>query len=675
MRRIAKKAAAFAIAVAVLLCGVGAAFTGCSTTDPDGGPVNTSGVVYSNGGTVVQYGDYVYFINGIPDYTDENGTSNVAGNVIKGGLYRTEIDWQRRDSVSEAMNDELERLKDDARFADPDDESDKGFDEVDYEKTEARATTLRDVLDFKHEVKDYIQLGEYTIGNEDGSELPTYTDENGKVRQNFVPTADKSGEYGVVSERVVGKKIGTSGYDGGFWIYDGIVYFASPSVDRDTEGNVEYTRPSFWAYNIASGSLNELYSATEDSASVPYAFYKEGNNVYLATFENYYANADDEEAGDLTGYIVVNRISGTRVVETYELVEDVTAAYFFVAETYDPDSDILSAHDFIYYTRDNTENDHDPDGTTLEMVYAAARPGDDTARFTVTSAASGTIGVEGIEGEERGASSEGGYLYYTMTGASGTTRLAIDDLGHQISTFAQESGDERATMIAPELRDTVLCEDTSAYTTILPVPQDEYNMNAPAFMGENSDGIFRVTADGRTQVYNGSITLVGYSDGRIYCTLESAQEDTEEGEDTDDSESETASAFVSASAFQDYNNQTATILNFGVVPTTTPFSLDFVDLDFGEVEGATADTVETYVSYFATYGGSMTDYMYLNKVSGRWESASTSNLKVGEVIYSEKPAITCYDHNCLNFLHDHSSWDDYTPDEEEGTTGEDGMVM
>ena len=63
-------------------------FTACGEDDFD---VDASAPVYSNGGTVVEYDGYVYFINGIPDYTDDSGTTNREGEVVKGGLYRAKL--------------------------------------------------------------------------------------------------------------------------------------------------------------------------------------------------------------------------------------------------------------------------------------------------------------------------------------------------------------------------------------------------------------------------------------------------------------------------------------------------------------------------------------------------------------------------------------------------------
>lgn len=39
--------------------------------------------VTGNGGSAVQYGKYLYFINGTRGYEDTDGTNNVAGQVIK----------------------------------------------------------------------------------------------------------------------------------------------------------------------------------------------------------------------------------------------------------------------------------------------------------------------------------------------------------------------------------------------------------------------------------------------------------------------------------------------------------------------------------------------------------------------------------------------------------------
>ncbi len=59
------------------------------------GKQDTSYIVQGNGGMAVQYGNYVYFINGYAGYDDSDGSQNTWPNVVKGGLYRAEFTGSR----------------------------------------------------------------------------------------------------------------------------------------------------------------------------------------------------------------------------------------------------------------------------------------------------------------------------------------------------------------------------------------------------------------------------------------------------------------------------------------------------------------------------------------------------------------------------------------------------
>ncbi len=83
------------IAIA-LICTLG--FTGCAGDHYNNdnhakidGVQDTSYEVVGNGGSAVQYGNYIYFVNGTRGYSDTDGTNNVYGQVIKGALYRAEL--------------------------------------------------------------------------------------------------------------------------------------------------------------------------------------------------------------------------------------------------------------------------------------------------------------------------------------------------------------------------------------------------------------------------------------------------------------------------------------------------------------------------------------------------------------------------------------------------------
>lgn len=74
--------------VAILTCAC-AVLTGCgdSTGYKNGLNINSQDAVSSNGGFAVVKGDYLYFVNGIAAYTDDN----TYGDVQTGGLYRVKL--------------------------------------------------------------------------------------------------------------------------------------------------------------------------------------------------------------------------------------------------------------------------------------------------------------------------------------------------------------------------------------------------------------------------------------------------------------------------------------------------------------------------------------------------------------------------------------------------------
>ncbi|MDE6293011.1 MAG: hypothetical protein K2L88_00110 [Clostridiales bacterium] len=59
---------------------------------------DTSYAVTSQGGSAVAYGNNIYFINGYRGYSDTDGKANVWNKVVKGALYRTELNGARDES-------------------------------------------------------------------------------------------------------------------------------------------------------------------------------------------------------------------------------------------------------------------------------------------------------------------------------------------------------------------------------------------------------------------------------------------------------------------------------------------------------------------------------------------------------------------------------------------------
>lgn len=219
---------AISVALASVLAATPVMFAGCSGdgnyTEIKFAAQDTSYVVTSQGGSVVSYGNYVYFINGSRGYDDTNGKANVWNEVVKGGLYRAEFNGNKTTD-------------------------DNGL------------TVFEPVLD------DECLEFKYTKGND-------YFDNE----INVVGSTK-------IAPKTVGTS-GYSG--GGVFIYDGYAYFASPNNEKNKSGTVQTTRTDFFMMPLKGGKPTKVYTTSEkiDTSSSPYAFYKFNGNVYLTVKED-----------------------------------------------------------------------------------------------------------------------------------------------------------------------------------------------------------------------------------------------------------------------------------------------------------------------------------------------------------------------------------------------------
>ncbi|MDE5592674.1 MAG: hypothetical protein K2I75_01935, partial [Clostridiales bacterium] len=89
---------ATSIALAAVLAATPIAMLGCSGdhySEINFSAQDTSYAVTSQGGSTVAYGNNIYFINGYRGYSDSDGTANVWDKVVKGGLYRAQLNGER----------------------------------------------------------------------------------------------------------------------------------------------------------------------------------------------------------------------------------------------------------------------------------------------------------------------------------------------------------------------------------------------------------------------------------------------------------------------------------------------------------------------------------------------------------------------------------------------------
>ncbi len=189
---------------------------------------DTTYAVTSNGGSVVQYGDYVYFVNGTTSgYSDSEGDANVWGKVEKGGVYRAKLQGGR-----------------------------------DVNKTEDGV-----------EYKEYARTG-------DGRDITIKTAE---------ATSYSTGEKltlidSAVIERVIPKYITFSNdQNAGIFIYGDWIYYSTPVNSRSKAGEVEAHLSEFYRTKVDGQNTQKIYTSEEDVKA--YNFYHYDGKVHLVVHE------------------------------------------------------------------------------------------------------------------------------------------------------------------------------------------------------------------------------------------------------------------------------------------------------------------------------------------------------------------------------------------------------
>lgn len=298
------------------------------------GTQDTSYTVYSQGGNAVQYGNYVYFINGSSGYEDTDGKQNTWPNVVKGGLYRAELCG----------------VKDGGDFV--------------ISKNE---TAIEKGLEFKA-----------TAGVD--------------YYENPVDVVDV--------QRIAPKRIGTTGYkQGGIFVYDNWVYFASPNNEKNKSGTVQTTKTDFFRARLDGGKVQKIYTTSASSnESNPYAFYKYDGAVYLV--------AQD-------GTDVVSVRVGKKPGKKVTIAQNVTNVYLPYSDTYYEGMNENTLNHFVYILRGVTEDDSQRAGNVIEIMRPDGKSGG------VYLAQGRTDTIEAVRD---------GLLFYRTVSDAGYTMINYDNL-------------------------------------------------------------------------------------------------------------------------------------------------------------------------------------------------------------------------------------------------------
>ncbi|MDR3317885.1 MAG: DUF5050 domain-containing protein [Clostridiales bacterium] len=278
---------------------------------------DANAVVTSNGGQVVQVDDYIYFVNGKKDTADAEGTNNIWGSVVRGGIYQAKL----ADGTSEiAKHDRV--------------------------------------------------YGDYKVKEVTGEQFGAHSEDedfSGFVMQSvtiFEETDDEE-VVQIVDARPVVNKLVTYGSDtgnNGLYIFDGWIYFTSPSNLKDRLGVVQYDHVSFYRTRLNGGGSQLLYTAKGTTAP-QYGYYHYDGALYLTVF-------DTDGAATPVNNIYSVKINGGRVSKAQIIAENITAATFQKRSVYVPGAAAENyVDDFIYYTRAfNKDYDNITTGNIMERV-------------------------------------------------------------------------------------------------------------------------------------------------------------------------------------------------------------------------------------------------------------------------------------------------------------------
>lgn len=465
-------------------------------------------VVVSNGGSAVQYGNYIYFINGYRGY-DDDGSDNYWPNVVKGGLFRAELKGE--DANFEYMTAFGTYLNSDGKMV------------ADYSDIEESKMlkTFKSVFDID---KKYEFDTEPTVFVTKEDEEPTGYEKgaDGKIvyNEDGDPVELDPKKVAVpVTYKIAGKTIGTRDYDkGGIFIYDDCVYYATPSNEQNRDGEIETGKTTFYCTKLDGTKTIKLYTSANETSGSEYAFYKQNDKVYLVVHD-----------GDKIISVTVgdkNKKKDKKVESVNVIATDVESVLFPVKDVYFKNINTNQAEDFIYYTREINENDKQRVGN---VAFAMRPDGSECIRFLETGY---TVTFKNVNGgylfyEE--ARNGGNVIYYTnmhdqfMIGSSSYKK----DYEANKDVIVSANGGEHSPLIGGHSGTAYNREETYNEITCFR-PSMRSNQVFALCRDSNAMRIYDSADSNPVTIYNGSISYIfdiqganvyfGDSDGNYYYT-------------------------------------------------------------------------------------------------------------------------------------------------------------
>ncbi len=294
------------LVVLVMMFGV---LAGCGDNYPQFDVKETpdkSYAVTSNGGMAVQYGDFVYFINGYKAIADTNGKNNVWGDVVKGGIYYAKLS--------------------DGKSVDTKDDFYGSYKTYDNSNNN----------EFNDDFSGFVtQKKTYKDGNEEEKEIDQ-----------------------IAVNPVVPKLVTNGGYlNGGLFIIDDFIYYTSPTTLKDKKGNIQYNLVDFYRTKVDGKHTQFLYRSKSTSTKPVFGYYKVADSVYVVVYE----------ASQQKIYSI--RVTAKKVYDEKVIADEVTSAILPQKDVYYAGMSDNLPEDYIYFTRGIDRNfDIETKGNIVERV-------------------------------------------------------------------------------------------------------------------------------------------------------------------------------------------------------------------------------------------------------------------------------------------------------------------
>jgi|GEM_PF-1817951 len=320
-------------------------------------------IAIGNGSIAVQYGPYVYFINGTRGtFDDANADQNRWGDVVQGGIYRARLlgDVTTRDNNTNLFN--IEENPDNLNPSIVQDNEDQLFSFRMVEPLRDNDGNILPTFDTNITRPDNhpanrvdprrINYNDPTLRFGPRLEIFTNYEENYDVFER-VEFNERVDLVDVVP--IAPKTVGTRAR-GGIWILNSHIFFASPSHTRDRYAVVQDERTEFIVMGLDGSNPRSIFTTPGDAADLPYVFHAvDANTVYLVASSR---NEDNGNIDIITVRIETHANRAPRIRGAYRVTDMATQVFMPVRDTFDPNDNSVRLEDFVFYTRHADRNIH-----------------------------------------------------------------------------------------------------------------------------------------------------------------------------------------------------------------------------------------------------------------------------------------------------------------------------